>query len=179
MREGQGHDGLLTGGMLLQAGGGRRHMQRQGPAGQRGFRQGSETAVDEVQDRLAVEGPADPDDDVIRDDQFAVQFREVRRFDPCQGLRRAARVDRQRMGAEILTLETQARLLDDIVFGLAASADEGGALGGESLRTELRVQDAVGHQFGELIEIRTQGLTPETTGHLRTMIGEGRAESVD
>ena len=179
MRESQGHDGLFAGGMFLQARGGRRDVRGQSPSGERGLRQSSETTADEVHDRLAVEGTAHADHDIIRHDELVMQLGEVRRFDQRQGLRRAARVDRQRMGAEILALEAQAGLLDDVVLGFAAGADQGGAFGGESLGEEPGRQDAVGHQFGELVEIRTQGLAPEPAGDLRAVVRESGSESVD
>ena len=42
------------------------------------------------------------------------------------------------MGTEILTLQAEARLLDDVVLGFAAGADQRGALGIEGLGQDLR-----------------------------------------
>jgi len=70
------------------------------------------------------------------------------------------------MITEILTLKLQTGLLDDIVFGFAASRDNRGSFQGESLRQDLRTENTVGDEFGNLFKIRTKGLTPEAAGDL-------------
>ena len=70
------------------------------------------------------------------------------------------------MPTEILALELQSSLLNDVVFGFAAGGDDGGALQGESFGQDLRTENTVGDEFGDLFKIRTQSLTPETAGNL-------------
>ena len=166
MREGDRHDGLLALGALKLLARSQRDMLRDRPTGQGNLGQRTEAAVDELDDRRTVERAADADDDIVGHDEGAMQRGEVGRLDPGQRLGRAAGVDGERMFAEVLTLQPQAGLLDDVILSLAAGGDDRRTLQGEGLRQDLRTQDAVGDQFGNLGEIGAQRLAPEAAGDL-------------